>query len=154
MAIDPLNYEVKNEYDVRVVLPMPVAFIEKELSLTVENAPEADQHHPRQIHTVAENQREPQLTLTSEDEDGGEKHTYQLVDAEEGTTNDNALFAISGTTLKTNQSFDYEAASEYNIRVQVTDRDKLTLTQFHNKSRTSTMHPPSHTHRQLRAGKL
>ena len=132
VAIDPLNYEVKNEYDLRVRLTdAGGTFIEKELSLTVENAPEAPTSITLDNHTVAENQKKGTTVgvLTSEDEDGGEKHTYQLVDAEEGTTNDNALFTISGTTLKTNQSFDYEAASEYNIRVQVTDRDKLTLTQ-------------------------
>ena len=129
VAIDPLNYEVKNEYDLRVRLTdAGGTFIEKELSLTVENAPEAPTSITLDNHTVAENQKKGTTVgvLTSEDEDGGEKHTYQLVDAQEGTTNDNALFTISGTTLKTNQSFDYEAASEYNIRVQVTDRNKLT----------------------------
>ena len=89
--------------------------------------------------------------MTSEDEDGGEKHTYQLVDAEEGTTNDNALFTISGTTLKTNQSFDYEAASEYSIRVQVTDRNKLTYTQTpmitHAPERTIIFHKSGMTRR-------
>ena len=132
VAIDPLNYEVKNEYDVRVRLTdAGGTFIEKELSLTVENAPEVPTSITLDNHTVAENQKKGTTVgvLTSEDEDGGEKHTYQLVDAQEGTTNDNALFTISGTTLKTNQSFDYEAASEYSIRVQVTDRNKLTYTQ-------------------------
>ena len=150
------TYEVKNEYDVRVRLTdAGGTFIEKELSLTVENAPEAPTSITLDNHTVAENQKKGTTVgvLTSEDEDGGEKHTYQLVDAQKGITNDNALFAISGTTLKTNQSFDYEAASEYNIRVQVTDRNKLTLTQdfIHVEEPQRCTHR-CHTHRQLRAG--
>ena len=53
VAIDPLNYEVKNEYDLRVRLTdAGGTFIEKELSLKVENAPEAPTSITLDNHTA------------------------------------------------------------------------------------------------------
>jgi autotransporter-associated beta strand protein len=58
-------------------------------------------------------------TLTTADPDAGDTFTYSLV-AGPGST-DNASFTISGNTLKTAASFNYEAKSSYSIRVKSTD---------------------------------
>lgn len=58
-------------------------------------------------------------TLSAEDVDEEDTHTYALV-AGEGDT-DNGSFAISGNSLTTTKSFDFESKNSYSIRVQVTD---------------------------------
>lgn len=57
--------------------------------------------------------------LSAIDPDAGDSFTYSLV-AGTGDT-DNSSFTITGTQLKTAQSFDYETKSSYSIRVRVTD---------------------------------
>ena len=58
-------------------------------------------------------------TLSAEDVDEEDTHTYALV-AGEGDT-DNGSFAISGNSLTTTKSFDFESKNSYSIRVQVMD---------------------------------
>ena len=62
-------------------------------------------------------------TLSAIDLDIGDSFTYSLVS---GTGSaDNASFTISGSTLQTAASFDYEAKSSYSIRVRTTDQGGL-----------------------------
>ena len=70
---------------------------------------------------VAENQASVTTvgTLSATDPDGVETNTYALV-AGIGAT-DNASFSISGDSLLTGASLDYEAKASYSIRVQVSD---------------------------------
>jgi hypothetical protein len=64
-------------------------------------------------------------TLSATDPDLGDSHTFTLV---AGTgSDDNASFQISGSTLKTNAVFDFEAKSSYTIRVRATDLDNKTF---------------------------
>ena len=58
-------------------------------------------------------------TLSAEDVDEENTHTYALV-AGEGDT-DNGSFAISGNSLTTTKSFDFESKNSYSIRIQVMD---------------------------------
>ena len=58
-------------------------------------------------------------TLTSVDPDVGDTFAYTLVPGTGST--DNGSFAISGATLKTNASFNFEAKQSYSIRVRTTD---------------------------------
>ncbi len=62
-------------------------------------------------------------TLRSIDPDTGNTFSYALV-AGLGD-NDNSAFRISGSLLRTSQSFDYEAKSSYSIRVKSTDQGGL-----------------------------
>lgn len=62
--------------------------------------------------------------LSSEDVDEEGTHTYALVAGEGGT--DNGSFAISGNSLTTTKSFDFESKNNYSIRVQVTDESGRT----------------------------
>lgn len=68
--------------------------------------------------TVAENKPAGTVvgTFSATDPDDS-AFTYALV----GTGNDNALFTISGNTLKTAKSFDFETKSSYAVRVAVSD---------------------------------
>jgi VCBS repeat-containing protein len=58
-------------------------------------------------------------TLSAEDVDEEDTHTYALV-AGEGDT-DNGSFAISGNSLTTTKNFDFESKNSYSIRIQVMD---------------------------------
>ncbi|MEQ8626594.1 T9SS type A sorting domain-containing protein [Ekhidna sp.] len=58
-------------------------------------------------------------TFSSEDVDGSDTHSYELV-AGEGS-DDNALFEISGSELLSDFVFDYETKNSYNIRVRSDD---------------------------------
>ena len=57
--------------------------------------------------------------LETIDADAGDAFTYSLVSGTGST--DNGSFTISGSTLKTAASFNYEAKSSYSIRVRTTD---------------------------------
>ena len=58
-------------------------------------------------------------TFITTDADGGDTHTYSLVEGE--GDDDNALFAIDGIALETAQSFNHEAIDSYSIRLRTTD---------------------------------
>jgi uncharacterized membrane protein YhaH (DUF805 family) len=59
--------------------------------------------------------------LAAMDADEGDSHTYALVSGQGDT--DNGSFAISGKSLTTTKRFDFESQKQYNIRVQVTDKN-------------------------------
>ena len=60
-------------------------------------------------------------TLASVDAEEDDPHTYELVDGQGDT--DNGSFAISGNSLTTTTSFDFESKSSYSIRVKATDEN-------------------------------
>ncbi len=66
-------------------------------------------------------------TLSCTDANTGDTYVYTLVSGTGST--DNALFNISGTTLRATSSLDYEAAATRSIRVRVTDQNAITFEQ-------------------------
>ena len=64
-------------------------------------------------------------TLTSLDPNGGDVHTYRLVNGVGDT--DNELFAIKGNRLQSFVVFDFESKSSYSIRVETADQDGATF---------------------------
>jgi hypothetical protein len=64
-------------------------------------------------------------TLSATDATPGDTHTFTLVSGIGGI--DNGSFTISGDTLKTAASFDYETKNSYSIRVQATDQGGFTF---------------------------
>ena len=64
-------------------------------------------------------------TLSTVDDDAGDTFTYALV-AGTGDT-DNAFFTIAGSTLRTAASFNFEAKSNYTIRVRAIDATSLSM---------------------------
>ncbi|MCU0708057.1 MAG: cadherin repeat domain-containing protein [Pirellula sp.] len=79
------------------------------------------------VTTVAENQPIGTLvgTLTAIDPDEDDQHTFTLVDGEGDS--DNAIFEIVGREIRTLAVLDYEAKSQYSIRVRATDSSGSTL---------------------------
>jgi hypothetical protein len=62
-------------------------------------------------------------TLSATDSNVGDIHTFSLP---AGLSN-NSLFNISGTSLRANNSFDFEGINSYSVTVRVTDGGGLTL---------------------------
>ena len=63
-------------------------------------------------------------TLVAEDVDSVDTHNYALVPGDGDT--DNGSFAISGNSLTTAKSFDFESKNSYSVRIRVTDGEGLT----------------------------
>jgi len=62
-------------------------------------------------------------TFSTNDPDPGNTFSYTLVSGTGGT--DNGSFTITGTSLKTAASFNYEAKTSYSVRVRTTDQGGL-----------------------------
>ena len=122
------DYETKNSYSIRVQTTddLGVTVVKNfTISVTdvVENrAPTAIALDPS---GVAENQPSGTTvgTFSTTDPDTGDTFSYTLV-AGDGSA-DNASFSISGNTLTTAASFDYETKNSYSIRVRSTDNGGL-----------------------------
>ncbi|MFZ6011904.1 MAG: hypothetical protein ACOYXT_16300, partial [Bacteroidota bacterium] len=73
-------------------------------------------------HTIKENKPPNSLVgiLQTDDPNGGDIHVYSLVP--ESSNADNKYFTIADKKLYSNISFDYEARSQYTIRVRSTDQ--------------------------------
>lgn len=100
---------------------------EEAFTITVTNVNEAPTDLALSNASVTENQPSSTIvgTLSATDPDAGDTHTFTLV---AGTGDaDNASFSISGTTLRTTVSFNYEAKSVYSVRVRATDSGTLTF---------------------------
>jgi Leucine-rich repeat (LRR) protein len=65
--------------------------------------------------------------LTATDEDTVDTHTFSLV-TDDGTNDaGNSFFTIENDVLKSNEEFDYETQTEYNIYVKVEDAGELSF---------------------------
>ncbi len=116
------NFEVKNSYLVRLrTTDAGGKFFEKEFTISITNINDAPSALALAPQSVDENKAIGSLvgTFTTTDDDAGDTHTYSLV-AGTGSA-DNASFAVSGTTVVTAASFNFEARSSYSIRVRTTD---------------------------------
>jgi hypothetical protein len=122
------DFEAKSSYSIRVrATDSGSLTFEKQFTITVTNVNEAPTDLGLSPSSVAENEPVGTTvgTLSAADQDAGDTHTFALV-AGTGST-DNASFQITGSTLKTNAVFDFEAKSSYSIRVRVTDSGGLTF---------------------------
>jgi len=121
-----IDFETQATYSIRVrSTDAGGLFIEESFVITVTNVNEAPTAIALDNLTVAEG--EPSGTavgnLSTTDPDVGDVHTYTLV---AGTgDDDNASFTISGDTVVTAESFDFETRSSYTIRVRSTDAGGL-----------------------------
>lgn len=85
-----------------------------------------DNHPPVDItlNNVAVPENQPPGTVVGTfsaiDPDSGDTHTYYLVVGYSGSLSNNSFY-IDGNTLKTKQTFDYEAQSTYSIYVRYND---------------------------------
>ena len=60
-------------------------------------------------------------TMTAVDQDSADTHTFSLTDTGDARDDDNGSFNVSGTSLVTNDSFDYETKNSYSIYLKVSD---------------------------------
>jgi hypothetical protein len=118
------NFETKSSYAIRVRTtdsgPGNLTF-EKALTITINDVNEAPTDLSLSPSSIAENSGADAVVgaLTPTDPDTGETYSYSLV-AGTGST-DNGSFNVSGSNLRENASFDFEAKSSYSVRIQVTD---------------------------------
>lgn len=117
------DFETKNSYSLRLkVTDSGGASFEQDVTVTVNDLNDAPTAINLNSNRVVENT--PVNTavgaLTSTDPDSGDTHTYALVSG--AGSDNNGLFTIAGTQLRTNAVFDYELQTAYSVRVRSTDQ--------------------------------
>jgi hypothetical protein len=95
--------------------------------------------------SIAENNLENAVvgSLSTIDPDSSDAHSYSLV-AGAGDS-DNAIFNISGNSLRANGAFDYESKNSYSVRVRSTDLGGNTFEKVFEVSVTDVNETPSDT---------
>jgi hypothetical protein len=129
-ANNSLNYEVKNEYSVRVVAtdgddPTLADFVD--LTIVINDVNEAPTFEEKEYaFNVHENAPMGEFigSVAADDEDTWGKLTYILSDYESGT-NDSAAFKISDGKIYLNtNSLNYEKKKQYQVWAKATDNGK------------------------------
>ncbi len=123
-----LNFEAQPTYTVRIrTTDSGGLMLEKAFTINATNVNETPAALALSDNTVAENEPANTFigTLSSTDPDVGDTLTYTLVSG----TGDagNAAFVISGNSLSTSQSLDFETQASYSIRVRTTDAGGLSV---------------------------
>jgi murein DD-endopeptidase MepM/ murein hydrolase activator NlpD len=129
----PLDFETKNSYSIRLrTTDSGGASFEKAFTIKVTNVNETPSSLSLSTNTALENMAAGTMVgaFSTTDQDSGDSHSYSLVSGSGST--DNGLYSISGNTLKTKTSFDYEAKTTHSIRVRVTDSGGLWFEQTFN----------------------
>lgn len=120
------DYEGKSSYSVRVrTTDQGGLWYEEAFTITINNVNETPTDIALSSSTVPENQPSGTAvgTLSTTDADAGNTFTYALVSGTSST--DNGSFTISGSTLQSATSFNYEAKSSYSVRIRTTDQGGL-----------------------------
>ncbi|HEY3325312.1 MAG TPA: FN3 associated domain-containing protein [Planctomycetota bacterium] len=138
------DFETKGNYTIRVrTSNQDGSFFEKILIINVTNVNEVPGDILLASTSIAENQPAGTVvgTFSNADPDANEAFTYSLV---AGTgSDDNSAFTISGATLKTAASFDYETKNSYFIRVRVADAAGLVAEKSFTIGVTNANDPPT-----------
>ncbi|MBL8813567.1 MAG: cadherin domain-containing protein, partial [Planctomycetaceae bacterium] len=124
------DFETKNSYSVTVrVTDAGGLSFDKQFTISVTDVNENPTAISLSNASVKENLPAGTTvgTLSASDPDAGETISYSLV-AGTGSTY-NGSFTISGSTLKTAATFNYELKNSYSIRVRATDHAGLTVDQ-------------------------
>src|SRR5205823_304279 len=118
---------------------------EKVFTISVTNVNEAPTDISLSSPSVAENKPSSTTVGTpfADDPDVVDTATFTLVSGAGST--DNASFSITGNTLKTSASFDYETKNSYSIRVRTTDGGSLTFEKVFTISVTNVNEAPVNT---------
>lgn len=120
----PLDFEQQATYSVRVQADDGRAggTASAAFTITIQDANDPPSGVVLQAADLAENEPPGAVAgqLTAIDQDRGDRHTFALVAGEGGA--DNALFEISGATLRTLAPLDFEAKARYSVRVAVYDQ--------------------------------
>ena len=136
-------YGNQNVYNVRVrSTNQNGLYVEESLTVKVLNLNQAPTAIALSPSSVAENQPVGTTvgTLSTTDPDVGDTHSYRLVSG--AGSADNALFTISGDTLKTAAVFNYEVTRSYSIRIRSTDQGGLYVEKVKTITVTNVNEPP------------
>jgi hypothetical protein len=122
------NYEVKNNYSVRVrTTVLSGLSFETKFTILVSDVNEAPTNIALSSSGLTD--RSPAGTVVGNfsaiDPDAGDSSSFRLVSGE--GSGDNASFEIAGSALKTTVIADYKTKPEYSIRVKVTDAGGLSF---------------------------
>ena len=117
------NYETKSSLKVYLQVNDGVASYAKALTLTVSDVNETPTDISLTSTRVVENVAVGTQvgTLSTTDPDSGNTFTYSLVSSNDARDDDNGSFTVSGTSLVTSGTIDYETKSSMNIYVNVND---------------------------------
>ena len=117
------NYETKSLLKVYLQVNDGVASYAKALTLTVSDVNETPTDISLTSTRVVENVTVGTQvgTLSTTDPDSGNTFTYSLVSSNDARDDDNGSFTVSGTSLVTSGTIDYETKSSMNIYVNVND---------------------------------
>ncbi|SDC37260.1 cadherin domain-containing protein [Williamwhitmania taraxaci] len=121
------DFETKSSYSVRVrTTDQSSLTYEKAFTITINNVNETPTDIALSASSINENVAANSTigSLSSTDPDAGNTFTYTLVTGTGST--DNALFNISGSSLRITASPDFETKSSYSVRVRTTDQGSLT----------------------------
>ena len=127
-AAASFNFEAKSSYAVCVRTTDQGALVfDKEFTITVTNVNEAPTDIGLTTGSIAENQPVDTAVgaFTSTDPDAGNTFAYSLASTGLCPGTDNASFNISGSTLRTSASFNFEVKSSYSICIRTTDQGGL-----------------------------
>jgi gliding motility-associated-like protein len=122
------NFDVKPTYEIRIrTTDQGGLSFEKVLTIMVNDVNEAPSDIALSSSTVNENVAVNSVVsvLSTTDVDTANTFTYTLV-AGTGDT-DNGSFNISGNSLRTTASLDFETKSSYSVRVRTTDQGGLSF---------------------------
>ena len=117
------NYETKSSLKVYLQVSDGVASYAKALSLTVSDVNETPTDISLTSTSVVENIAIGTQVgvLSTTDPDSGNTFTYSLVSSNDARDDDNGSFTVSGTSLVTSGTIDFETKSSMNIYVNVND---------------------------------
>ncbi|WP_051291139.1 putative Ig domain-containing protein [Pedobacter glucosidilyticus] len=121
------NFESKSSYSVRIrTTDQGGLTYEKAFTITINNVNESPTDITLSATAINENVAANSVigSFSSTDPDAGDTFTYTLV-AGTGST-DNASFNISGSSLRINNSPNFESKSSYSVRIRTTDQGGLT----------------------------
>ena len=125
-ATNSFNFETKSSYTIRVrSTDQGGLFTEKTFTITVTNVNETPTDIALSSTSIAENAGANAVVgaLSTIDPDSGNTFTYSLV-TNAGDA-DNALFNISGNSLRATSALNFETKSSYTIRIRSTDQAGL-----------------------------
>ncbi|WZP00378.1 cadherin domain-containing protein [Isosphaeraceae bacterium EP7] len=120
------DFEAKSSYAITVrVNDAGGLTFDKAFTVSVTNVNEVPTDIALSASSIAENRPAGTAVggFSTTDPDAGDSFTYSLVGGTGGA--DNASFTIVGDTLRTAAGFDFEAKSEYSVRVRSTDAGGL-----------------------------
>ncbi|HEY9642830.1 MAG TPA: cadherin domain-containing protein, partial [Coleofasciculaceae cyanobacterium] len=122
------NYEAQSSYSIRVrTTDQGGLFTEKALTISVNDVNEASTDIGLSTTTVNEKVPvdTPIGTISTVDPDTNDSFTYTLVDGAGAT--DNALFAITGNSLKIEEVPNFATKPAYSVRIRSTDLGGFTV---------------------------